>query len=151
MTATMKAAVYTQYGTPDVLHVKTIEKPTPKEDEVLIKIHATSLNASDWEFLRGKPLYARIYGLFKPKNTILGSDIAGRVEAVGKNVTKFQLGDAVFGDILGRGGGFAECVCAPESALVLKPDSMTFEQAAAIPQRGVIALQGIHTKGQVRV
>lgn len=145
----MKAIVYTKYGSPDVLRLKEVAKPTPKDDEVLIKVHAVSLNGSDWEFLRGKPFYARIYGLLKPSNTILGSDIAGRVEAVGKNVSKFQPGDAVFGDILSRGGGFAEYVCAPENALVLKPDSMTFEQAATIPQGGVIALQGIHTRGQV--
>lgn len=146
----MKAIIYTEYGSPDVLELKEVEKPTPKDDQVLIKVHATSINGSDWEYLRGKPLYARIIGLRKPKKNILGSDIAGVVSAVGRNVTQFQPGDEVFGDILMHLGGFAEYVCAPEKALILKPPSMTFEEVSALPQAAVIALQGIRDKGQVQ-
>ena len=108
----MKAIVYFQYGSPDVLNLEEVEKPTPKDDEVLIKVHAVSVNRSDWEGLRGKPLYARIGGLLKPRHRILGSDIAGRVEMAGRNNRQFQPGDEVFGDILGRMGGFAEYFCA---------------------------------------
>jgi NADPH:quinone reductase-like Zn-dependent oxidoreductase len=146
----MKAVVYTEYGPPEVLQVKEVNKPTPTDDEVLIKLAAVSVNRSDWEGLIGKPLYARIGGLRKPRRHILGSDIAGRVEAVGKNVTRFQPGDEVFGDILARMGGFAEYVCAREKSLALKPAGMTFEEVAAIPQAAVIALQGIRDKGQVQ-
>lgn len=145
----MKAIVYTRYGTPDVLQLKEIDKPTPKEDEVLIQVHAVSVNASDWEFLRGKPLYIHMWGLLKPKNNILGSDIAGRVEAAGRNVKQFQQGDAVFGDIFEHKGGFAEYVCAPESVLMLKPASLTFEQAAALPQAATVALQALRDKGRI--
>ena len=146
----MKAIVYTEYGPPGVLQLEEIEKPTPKDDEVLIKVQAVSVNRSDWEGVIGKPLYARIGGLRRPRRRILGSDIAGRVEAVGANVEQFQPGDEVFGDILGYMGGFAEYVRAPENRLALKPASMTFEQVAAIPQAAVIALQGIRDKGQVQ-
>jgi NADPH:quinone reductase-like Zn-dependent oxidoreductase len=146
----MKAIVYTKYGPPDVLHIEEVAKPTPRDDEVLIKVQATSVNRSDWEGLRGKPLYARIGGLLRPRHQILGSDIAGRVEMAGRNIRRFQPGDEVFGDILPRLGGFAEYVCARESALALKPASMTFEEVATIPQGAVIALQGIRDKGQVQ-
>ncbi len=146
----MKAIVYTEYGPPDVLQLKEVEKPTPKDDEVLIKVHAVSVNGSDWEGLRGKPLYARIGGLRKPSEGILGSDIAGRVEMVGRSIRQFQPGDEVFGETLRYRGGFAEYVCAPERGLARKPASMTFEEAAAIPQGAVIALQGIRDKGQVQ-
>jgi NADPH:quinone reductase-like Zn-dependent oxidoreductase len=142
--------VYTKYGAPEVLQLKEVAKPTPRDDEVLIKVQAVSVNRSDWEGLRGKPLYARIGGLLRPRHQILGSDIAGRIEMAGKNVRRFRPGDEVFGDIQGRMGGFAEYVCARESALALKPASMTFEEAAAIPQAAVIALQGIRDKGQVQ-
>ncbi len=108
----MKAIVYTRYGSPDILQFKEVAKPTPTDDEVLIKVQAVSVNRSDWEGLRGKPLYARIGGLLKPRHHILGSDIAGRVEMAGRNIRQFQPGDEVFGDILGRNGGFAEYVCA---------------------------------------
>ena len=121
----MKAIVYTKYGPPDVLQLKEVEEPTPKDDEVLIKVHAAAANYADWALLRGKPFLVRLMtgGLLKPKNKILGADIAGRVEAVGRNVKQFQSGDEVFGDISGCGlGGFAEYVCASENALVLKPD-----------------------------
>ena len=146
----MKAVVYTDYGLPDVLHIKEVAKPTPTDDEVLIRVQAVSVNRSDWEGLRGTPLYARIGGLLKPRHQILGSDIAGRVEMAGRNIRRFQPGDDVFGDILGRMGGFAEYVCAREKSLALKPASMTFEEVAAIPQAAVIALQGIRDKGQVQ-
>jgi NADPH:quinone reductase-like Zn-dependent oxidoreductase len=146
----MKAIVYTKYGPPEALQLKEVAQPTPKDDEVLIKVRAASVNRSDWEGLRGKPLYARIGGLLKPRQQRLGSDIAGRVEMAGTNVRRFQPGDEVFGDILPRMGGFAEYVCARESALALKPASMTFEVAAAIPQAAVIALQGIRDKGHVQ-
>ena len=146
----MKAIVYTKYGPPETLQLEEVAKPTPKDDEVLIKVRAVSVNRSDWEGLTGKPLYARIGGLLRPRRQILGSDIAGRVEMAGRNIRRFQPGDEVFGDILPRLGGFAEYVCARESALALKPASMTFEEAAAIPQAAVIALQGIRDKGQVQ-
>ena len=146
----MKAIVYTRYGPPEVLQLKEVAKPTPKDDEVLIRVQAVSVNRSDWEGLRGKPLYARIGGLLRPRHLILGSDIAGRVEMAGRNVRRLQPGDEVFGDILGRLGGFAEYVCAPENRLALKPAGMTFEEAAAIPQSAVIALQGIRDKGQLQ-
>jgi NADPH:quinone reductase-like Zn-dependent oxidoreductase len=146
----MKAIVYTKYGPPETLQLEEVAKPTPKDDEVLIKVRAVSVNRSDWEGLRGKPLYARIGGLLKPRHQRLGSDIAGRVEMAGRNIRRFQPGDEVFGDILPRLGGFAEYVCARESALALKPPSMTFEEVAAIPQAAVIALQGIRDRGQVQ-
>ena len=147
----MKAIVYHNYGSPDVLELKEVAKPIPADDEVLIKVAAVSVNRSDWEILRGKPLYARIGGLLKPRHQILGSDIAGRVEMAGRNIRRFQPGDEVFGDILGRMGGFAEYVCARENTLALKPARMTFEEVAAIPQAAVIALQGIREKGQVQL
>src|ERR671917_1173460 len=146
----MKAMVYTKYGPPEALQLKEVAKPTPKDDEVLIKVQAVSVNRSDWEGLRGEPLYARMGGLLRPRQQILGSDVAGRVEMAGRNVRRLQPGDEVFGDILPRLGGFAEYVCARESAFALKPAGMTFEEAAAIPQAAVIALQGIRDKGRVQ-
>lgn len=146
----MKAIVRTTYGPPDILQLKEVEIPVPQDNEVLIKIYAVSLNASDWELLTGKPLYARLLGLLKPKYHILGSDIAGRVEAVGKNVNQFQPGDEVFGDIFECFGGFAEYVCVPESKLTPKPASLTFEQAAALPQAACLALQGIRDRGRIQ-
>ena len=148
----MKAIVYHKYGLPDVLEQKEVEKPTPKENEVLIKVHAASVNSWDWELLRGTPFVNRLmFGLLQPKKVkILGCDIAGRVEGVGKKVKQFQPGDEVFGDISGCGwGGFAEYVCASENALAMKPASMSYEEAAAIPQAGVLALQGLR-QGQVQ-
>jgi NADPH:quinone reductase-like Zn-dependent oxidoreductase len=147
----MKAIVYTKYGPPDVLELKEVEKPAPKDDEVLIKVHASSVNAYDWHMLRADPFFIRIMaGLFKPKHKILGADIAGRVEAVGSNVNQFQPGDEVFGDVSGRGGGFAEYVCTREVSLALKPDGMSFEEAAAIPLAAVTALQGLRDKGKIQ-
>lgn len=146
----MKAVVYYEYGSPDVLRLEEVEKPTPKDDEVLIKVHAVSVNGSDWEGLTGKPLYARMGGLRKPSQKILGSDIAGRVERLGRNITRFQPGDDVFGETMRYHDGFAEYVCAPEKALARKPDWITYEESAAIPQGAVIALQGIRDKGKVQ-
>jgi NADPH:quinone reductase-like Zn-dependent oxidoreductase len=146
----MKAIVYTKYGQPEVLELKEVEKPAPKDNEVLIKVKAVSVNLSDWECLRGKPLYARFGGLFRPARHILGSDVAGMVEAIGRGVTQFQPGDAVFGDILMVLGGFAEYVCAPEKALALKPAGLTFEEAAVFPQAAVIAKKGIGDEGRVQ-
>lgn len=146
----MKAIVYYQYGSPDVLKLEEVQTPAPSDDEVLIKIHAVSINGSDREALIGKPLYTRIGGFRKPGYPILGSDIAGRVERAGKNITQFKPGDEVFGEIPGYHGGFAEYACAPEKTLARKPAGLTFEEAAAIPQGGVIALNGIREKGQVQ-
>jgi len=145
----MKAVVYTRYGPPDVLRIADVETPVPEESEVLVKLYAVSLNASDWEGLRGKPLYSRIMGLFRPRRHVLGSDIAGRVEAAGRSTTLFRRGDEVFADTLSHLGGFAEYVCLPESVLARMPAGVTYEQAAALPQAGAIALQGILDKGQV--
>ncbi len=148
----MKAIVYTEYGPPDVLQLEEVPEPIPKDDEVLVRVHAASVNDWDWGLLRGTPFLNRLlFGLLKPKLNILGSDVAGRVEAVGKGVRQLQPGDDVFGDLSGHGwGGFAEYVCAPENALALKPDSLTFEQAAAVPQAAVLALQGLHDKVRIQ-
>ncbi len=137
----MKAIVWTKYGPPDVLQLKEVAKPTPKDNEALVKVHAASLNAADLETLRGV-FVIRIAAPLKPLYKILGSDIAGRVETVGRNVKQFQSGDEVFGDLSVCGfGAFAEYVCIPENALRLKPASMTFEEAAAVPTAAVLALQ----------
>ncbi|WP_299492419.1 NAD(P)-dependent alcohol dehydrogenase [Acaryochloris sp. IP29b_bin.137] len=141
----MKAIVLTQYGSPDDLKLKDIEKPTPSDGEVLVKIHATSINDWDWCLVRGTPFYIRLLcGWRKPNIQIPGAEVAGRIDAVGPNVTQFQPGDAVYGDISECGfGGFAEYVCVPETALALMPESMTFTEAAAIPHAGMLAVQGL--------
>lgn len=146
----MKAVVFTKYGTPEVLELREIDKPLPKEDEVLIKVNAVSINDWDLGLLQGDPINRLINGLFKPKIKILGSDIAGRIEIVGKNVKKFHTGDEVYGDLSGSWGGFAEFVCAHEKALALKPSGMSFEEAAAIPQAAMLAIQGLCDKGQIK-
>jgi NADPH:quinone reductase-like Zn-dependent oxidoreductase len=146
----MKAIVFTKYGTIDVLELKEIDKPIPKEDEVLIKVYAVSINDWDLGLLQGDFINRLLNGLLRPKIKIPGSDIAGRIEAAGKNVKKFQPGDEVYGDLSGRWGGFAEYVCARENALALKPASMSFEEAAAIPQAAMLALQGLRDKGQIQ-
>jgi len=145
----MKAIVYEKYGSPDVIQLKDIETPTPKDDEVLIKIHAASVNAYDWHFLTADIFLIRFMGggLLKPKNTRLGADMAGRIEAVGKNVKEFQPGDEVFGMVK---GSFAEYVCAPENALALKPVHTSFNETAAIPMAAITALQGLRDEGQIR-
>src|SRR5215211_1323304 len=148
----MKAIVYTEYGSPDVLQLKELEKPSPRDNEVLVKIYAASANAADWHLMRAEPFLARLEnGLLKPKNPKLGADVAGRVEAVGRNVTQFQAGDDVFGGMpLNELGSFAEYVCAPEELLALKPTRLTFEQAAAVPLAAFTALQGLRDKGQIQ-
>ena len=148
----MKAIVLTKYGSADVLKLEEVEKPTPKDNQVSIQVHATSVNDWDWCLMRGTPFYIRLLcGLLKPKIQIPGVEIAGRVEMVGKNVTKFKPGDAVYGDISESGfGGFAEYVCVPENALTLKPDSMTFVEAAAIPHAAILALQGLQDEGKIQ-
>ena len=148
----MKAIVYIKYGSPDVLELKEVAKPGPKDNEVLVKVHAASVNSADLHSLRADPFLIRLAsGLLKPKNTILGADIAGQVEAVGRNVKQLKPGDEVFGDISGCGwGGFAEYVRASENALVLKPANLTFEEAAAVPMAAVTALQGLRDKGQIQ-
>jgi len=145
----MKAIVYTKYGGPEVLQIKEVEKPFPKEDEVLIKVHAVSINDWDLGLLHGDFINRILNGLQKPKRRILGSDIAGRIETVGKNINKFKIGDEVYGDLSGRWGGFAEYVCAPEKALAMKPAAMSFEEAASIPQAAMLAVQGLIDKGKI--
>lgn len=149
----MKAIVYERYGSADVLQLTEVTKPVPKDGEVLVKVHAASVNSWDWDLLRGVPLVNRLMaGILKPKRIqILGCDIAGRVEAVGKDANKFQTGDEVFGDLSRCGwGGFAEYVSVPQKALSAKPACLTFEQAAAVPQAGLLALQGLCDKGHLR-
>ena len=149
----MKAMVYHTYGSPDVLKLEEIEKPTLQDDEVLVKVHAASANAADWHLLRGKPFLMRLmgFGLLKPKHKFLGAAVAGRVEAVGRTVTQFQPGDEVFGDLSACGfGAFAEYVSVPANALALKPTRLTFEEAAAVPVAAVTALQGLRDKGQIQ-
>jgi NADPH:quinone reductase-like Zn-dependent oxidoreductase len=144
----MKAIVYTKYGSPDVLQLKEVEKPATKENEVLIKVVASSVNEWDNGLISGKGLLTRLLGgLFKPKNKILGADVAGVIEAVGNNIKDFKPGDEVFGDIAGAGfGAFAEYVSAPEKMLAKKSPEMSFEQAAALPQAGLLAMQGLRYK-----
>ena len=148
----MKAIVYHKYGSLDVLRLEEIQKPTPGDDEVLVKIHASCVNYANLAQVRGKPFLVRLWtGFLKPKYKIPGGDIAGRIEAVGKNIKQFQPGDEVFGDLSGCGfGGFAEYVSVPENALVLKPVNMTFEEAAAVPQAALVALQGLRDKGKIQ-
>jgi NADPH:quinone reductase-like Zn-dependent oxidoreductase len=147
----MKAIVYTKYGSPDVLELKEVDKPIPKDNEVLVKVYAVSINDWDWQLLQGIPFVNRlINGFIKPKKKILGSDIAGRIESIGKNVKKFQPGDEVYGDLSNDWGGFAEYVCAHENKLALKPTGMTFEEAAAIPQAAMLTVQGLRDKGQIK-
>ncbi len=149
----MKAIVHKKYGSPDFLEFREVEKPIPKNEEVLVKIQAASINYGDKALVRGKPFLVRLmgYGLLKPKYAIPGGDIAGRVEAVGKNAKQFQPGDEVFGDIGECGfGAFAEYVAVPENVLVLKPVNLTFEEAAVVPQAAVVALQGLRDNGHIQ-
>ena len=135
----MKAVVYTNYGSPDVLEIRDIKKPAPTDDQILIKVRAASINPLDWHFIEGTPKIMRVLGvgLRKPTDPRLGVDMAGQVEAVGKNVTQFKPGDEVFG---GRNGAFAEYVCArADRAVTLKPANITFEQAASVPIAAITA------------
>src|SRR3989441_2642543 len=144
----MKAIVYRNYGSPDVLKCEAIEKPTPGDDEVLIKVRAASVNPYDWHFMRGMPYFVRIaVGLLKPKDSRLRVDGAGQVEAVGRNVVQFKPGDEVFGWCR---GACAEYARTSESALVIKQDNVTFEQAAAVPVAAFTALQGLRDKGRIQ-
>lgn len=147
----MKAVVCEKYGSPDVLELREVARPAPRDDEVLVRIHAVSINDWDWGLLQGSTLIDRLlFGFLRPRHTILGSDIAGRIEAVGKNVTQFRQGDEVFGDLSGRWGGFAEYACAAPSALALKPAGMSFAEAASIPQAAALAMQGLCDIGGIR-
>jgi len=149
----MKAIVYKEYGSPDVLHLEEVAMPIPADGEVRVMVQAASVNAADWRLMRADPFLARLYtGLFKPTRfQILGGDIAGRVEAVGKDVSQFKVGDEVFGEVSSSGfGGFAEFKCARENELVLKPANLTFEEAAAVPLAALAALQGLRDKGQIQ-
>ncbi len=149
----MKAIVFAKYGPPDVLQLQDMERPALKDNDVLVKVHAAALNAADWHLVRGEPFPVRMMlgGLQKPKPMILGADMAGRVEFVGKNVTLFRPGDDVFGDLSDCGrGAFAEYVAVPESALVAKPANITFEAAAATPMASVTALQGLRNIGKIQ-
>ncbi len=149
----MKAIVHEKYGKPeDALKLINVEKPAPKDDEVLVKIYASSICWADNAIITGKPFLVRLTnGLLKPKRLIPGIDISGKVEAVGKNVTRFKPDDDIFGDIGDFGfGAFAEYVCAPEDALALKPVNMSYEESAAVPQYAVVALQGLRDKGTIQ-
>jgi len=139
----MRAIVFTKYGPPDVLRLEKVARPKPKDDEVLVKVHAVAINDWDWHIFRGSMIVNRMmFGLFKPKKkTIIGCDISGVIEDVGNNVKHFKKGDEVFGDLCDSGfGGFAEYVAAPEKALAMKSPEMSFEEAAATPQAGLLAL-----------
>jgi NADPH:quinone reductase-like Zn-dependent oxidoreductase len=145
----MKAIVYHEYGSADVLTLQEIDKPVVKDDEVLVRVRAASANPADWHFMRGLPYIMRPQsGLAKPKNSVLGRDVAGQVEAVGKDVTQFRPGDEVFANVEGR--GFAEYTSVSEGFLVLKPANLTFEQAAAVPLAALTALQGLRDAGQLQ-
>ncbi|MEH6996599.1 NAD(P)-dependent alcohol dehydrogenase [Neobacillus drentensis] len=148
----MKAIVYKKYGPPDVLDVTEVDKPIPNDNQVLVKVHAASVNFGNLVLLKGEPFLARFaFGLLKPKYSIPGGDMAGTVEAVGKDVIQFQPGDEVFGDLSSSGwGAFAEYVAVPENALALKPANLSFEEAAAAPMAGVTALQGLRDKGKIQ-
>jgi len=148
----MKAMIFRKYGPPGVLHLEEVEKPIPGDNELLVKVHAASVNALDWHFLRGKPFLVRMqYGLFSPKTRILGYDIAGHVEAVGKNVIRFKSGDEVFAGLGFSLGGFAEYACTGEDGFVaLKPAGTTFEEAAAVPAAAVTALKGLRDRGKIQ-
>jgi NADPH:quinone reductase-like Zn-dependent oxidoreductase len=148
----MKAIVHRRYGPPDVLRLEEIDKPTAADGEVLVKVHAASVNAGDWRVIRGEPLALRLAsGLLRPRHRVPGADVAGRVEAVGRHVTRFQCGDDVFGDISRSGfGAFAEYVSVPEAALVSKPTNLSFEEAAAVPAAGVTALQALRDTARMQ-
>lgn len=148
----MKAVVYDKFGLTGVLEVREIEKPLPRDNEVLIKVYAASINSWDWDLLRGKPFLTRLDGgLLKPKYNILGADVSGQIEAIGNKVKHLQIGNEVFGDLSGCGwGGFGEYVCADENVLALKPAHMPFDEAASIPQAAVLALQGLRYGGEIQ-
>lgn len=142
---------YSKYGGPEVLQLVELNKPVPKDNEVLVNLHAVSINDWDWAYINAKSFFDRLLaGLFKPKHPVMGSDIAGVVEEIGKNVKRFKIGDRVYGDLSGKWGGFAEYVCAGENQLAQIPPTMSFEEAAAIPQAGMLAYQGLIDKGELK-
>lgn len=150
--STMKAIKYKKYGSPEVFQLVEVPKPTPKSNEILIQVKAASINSWDWDLMRGKPFIVRMIGggLWKPK-LILGADFSGIVAELGKEVTDFKVGDEVYGDNSGGNwGGFAEFACADASVMAKKPKNLTFEEAAAVPQAGVLALQGLRNNGKIR-
>jgi NADPH:quinone reductase-like Zn-dependent oxidoreductase len=148
----MKAIVHERYGSPEVLQLKEVVKPAPKEDEVLIKLHASSINAMEWHLLSADLIFVRLMGmgLFKPKNIFLGADLAGRIEAVGSKVSQFRPGDEVFGFSARYASAYAEYICASEKEITLKPKTLSFEQAAAIPVAAITALQGLRDQGNIQ-
>lgn len=149
----MKAIVQTEYGSPEVLSLKEVDQPIVSNAKVLVRIYATSVHAGDWHLMRGTPWLVRLMfgGLFKPKTQVLGTDMAGIVEEIGSEVTQFKPGDRVFGDLSESGfGGFAEYVCVPESALVLKPNNLTFAEAATVPVSALAALKGLRDVGKIQ-
>ena len=148
----MKAIVYEKYGLPDVLELKDVENPTPLDDEVLVEVHAAAVNAYDWHFLTADVFLIRLMGggLLRPKKKTLGADIAGRIVAVGKNITQFQVGDEVFGTAKGGSGGFAEYACASEKSLALKPKNVSFDEASTASMAALTALQGLRDEGQIQ-
>ena len=148
----MKAIMYEKYGLPDVLELKDIERPNPLDDEVLVEVHAAAVNAYDWHFLTADVFLIRLMGggLLKPKKKTLGADIAGRIVGVGKNITRFHVGDEVFGTAKGGSGGFAEYVCAGEKSLALKPKNVSFDEAATAAMAALTALQGLRDEGQIQ-
>jgi NADPH:quinone reductase-like Zn-dependent oxidoreductase len=147
----MQAVVYHEYGSPDVLELREVPRPVAGDDEVLVRVRASSVNSWDWDLLRGTPFLTRIGALRTPRYAILGADIAGRVEAVGSRVTRFHPGDEVYGDVSRCGwGGFSEYVCADQDVLAPIPAGLTFEQAAAVPQAAVIAVQGLRYRGEIQ-
>jgi NADPH:quinone reductase-like Zn-dependent oxidoreductase len=148
----MKAFVYEKYGPPETLRLAEVDKPAPDADHVLVKVRAASVNAADWHVLRGKPLFSRAtLGLLRPRRQVLGVDIAGQVEAVGSGVTRFRPGDEVYANLLDHGyGGFAEYVSAPVDVMSLKPPSLSFEEAAAVPMAAATALQGLRRHGELQ-
>ena len=148
----MKALIYERYGPPETLRMAEVDQPAPTGDQVLVKVLAASVNAADWHMLRGRPLFSRAtLGLLRPKHQVLGVDVAGRVEAVGRDVTGFQPGDEVYANLLEHGsGGFAEYVSVPVEVMALKPASLSFEEAAAVPMAAVTALQGLGHHGPLQ-
>jgi len=148
----MKAIVYTKYGSPDMLKLKEVKTPSPLDEDILVEVHSASVNAYDWHFLTADIFLIRLMGggLLRPKKQTLGSDIAGKVVAVGKNVSRFQVGDQVFGAAKGGSGGFAEYVCATERSLALKPSNVSFEDASCVSMAALTALQGLRDQGHIQ-
>ncbi len=146
----MRAIYYERYGTPEVLTLKDVGMPVPSDHEIIIEVRAASINSWDWDMVRGEPFFVRMWGLFKPRFKIPGADIAGVVSKVGRKVTRWKVGDEVFGDLCENGwGGYAMYACAKEDAVVAKPKELSFEEAAALPQAGLLALQSFKMGGDI--